>query len=68
MNEGWKPDWSDAYQNKWFVYRAHQSHRWVVTYYNQAQCMNDVYFKAEELAQRAIQEIIIPFEKEFCND
>lgn len=63
VNEGWEPDWSDAYQNKWYVYRAHQSHSWGVAYYNQAQCVNDVYFKTKELAQRAINEVIIPFEK-----
>ena len=63
VNEGWEPDWSDADQNKWFVYRAHQSHRWEVTYYNQAQCMNVVYFKTKELAERAIEEVIVPYEK-----
>lgn len=63
VNEGWEPDWSDADQDKWFVYRSHQSHRWEVTYYSQAQCMNDVYFKTQHLAERAIEEVIVPYEK-----
>lgn len=63
VNEGWEPDWESAYQNKWYIYQSHSSHGWGVTSYNQIQCMNEVYFKTEELAQKAIEEIIIPFER-----
>lgn len=69
VNEGWEPNWEEnVNQNKWCIYKSHSSHSWGATSYKQIQCMNEVYFKTEELARRAIQEIIIPFEKEFCND
>ena len=67
VNDGWEPDWESKYQNKWYIYKMY-SQEWAVTWHNQIQCVNEVYFKTEELARRAIEEIIIPFEKEFCND
>lgn len=67
VNDGWEPDWESKYQNKWYIYKMY-SQEWAVTWHNQIQCVNEVYFKTEELARRAIEEVIIPFEKEFCND
>ena len=63
VNEGWEPDWESTYQNKWYIYQSHQSHGWGVASYNQIQCMNEVYFKTKELAERAIEEVILPFER-----
>lgn len=63
VNEGWEPDWESEYQNKWYIYQSHSSHGWSVSSYHRIQCMNMVYFKTEELARKAIEEIIIPFER-----
>lgn len=68
VNEGWTPDWENTCQNKWCIYRSYSFHRWKVYYCNRTQSANEVLFKTKELAQRAIDEIIIPFEKEFNND
>lgn len=61
VNEGWEPDWESEDQNKWYVYWVHQSHSWEVAYYNRGQSVNEVYFKTKELAERAINEVIIPY-------
>lgn len=63
VNEGWEPDWTDFNEEKWYIYLSHSSHSWDVASCNQVQCTNEVYLKTDELAQKAIEEIIIPFER-----
>ena len=63
VNEGWEPDWENINQYKWFVYRSNSSHVWRTAYYCEMQCVNEVYFQTQELAQRAIDDIILPFER-----
>lgn len=63
VNEGWDPDWEREDQNKWCIYRSHSYHIWEVCCCG-AQTVNEVYFKTKELAERAINEVIIPFENE----
>lgn len=64
VNEGWEPDWENTCQDKWYIYKSHSLHGWRVVSYNRIQWANEVCFKTEELAQRAICEIILPFEGE----
>lgn len=60
VNGDWKPD-KDNKDNKYFVFN-HQG-TWYVNYFVESFHVNDVYFKTQQLAERAIQEIIIPFER-----
>lgn len=62
-NEGWEPNWEEnVNQNKWCIYKSHSSHSWEVYCCDRTQSVNDVLFKTKELAERAINEVIIPFE------
>ena len=65
VNEGWEPNWDEnVNQNKWCIYKSHSSHSWEVYCCDRTQSVNDVLFKTKELAERAINEIVIPFEND----
>lgn len=57
VNGDWEPDKG----NKYFVYNHKGT--WYVNYFVESFHANDVYFKTQQLAERAIQEIILPFER-----
>lgn len=63
VNEGWEPDWDDENEDKWLA-RFNFFNQWQPAFINLMRYTNMVYFKTKELAQKAIDEIIIPFEKE----
>lgn len=62
VNEGWEPDWDDKNENKWFA-QFNFLNQWQPAFLNLMRYPNMVYFKTKELAQRAIDEIVIPFER-----
>lgn len=62
VNKGWEPNWDDENEAKWSCYYSSFAHNWIV-FDSSGKTTNTVYFKSAELAQRAIDEIIIPFEK-----
>lgn len=64
VNEGWEPDWEDVDENKWFLIFNHSKQVWIANYLTYNEYPNAVYFKARELAERAIKEIMNPFYKE----
>lgn len=51
LNEGWKPDWNNEDEQKWYI---GTNKRVIVDFYRQHN-VNLVYFKTEELAEKAIQ-------------
>lgn len=63
VNDGWKPNWNDDCENKWFVRFNYLSSKWGPAYIISMRYPDMVYFKTKELAQRAIDEIVIPFER-----
>ena len=63
VNDGWEPDWDNLDEEKWYVYRSHSLHRWAINCCGRTQRVNEVYFRTKKLTQRAVEEIIIPFER-----
>lgn len=54
LNDGWKPDWNDCAQHKYFIYYNNKDKTFtsdVNTYFNSGV----VYFKSKEIAKQAIQ-------------
>lgn len=64
VNEGWKPDWNSETEYQWYIYYDTKRNAWDVKFEVTCMNLNTVYFKSKELAERAINEVIIPFEKE----
>ena len=62
VNEGWEPDWENMDEYKYTILKENEL-IWVPTRYITFKIINGIYFKSKELAQRAINEIVIPFEK-----
>ena len=55
-------DWDDAEEYKYYIYKDCVSKRWSIT--SNLTCRKIViYFSSHELAQRAIDEIVIPWER-----
>ena len=63
VNEGWQPDWKYEEEVKYHILRNHKNGIWGISVACWAGSLNGVYFKTEELAQRAIDEIVLPFER-----
>ena len=63
VNEGWTPNWKDKYEEKYCLYYDCFQDKWHTIYTFFAKYPTEVYFKSKELAQRAINEIILPFER-----
>lgn len=55
VNEGWEPDWENPLERKYYKCRIYLNNSW--------QFLNVIYFKSKELAQRAVDEVVVPFEK-----
>ena len=54
LNDGWKPNWDDDTQEKYFVFYNHKS-KTIEIEYNKI-CNSEVtYFKSKELAEQAIE-------------
>lgn len=62
VNEGWEPDWNDANEGKWFAWFNFVT-QWQPAFINSMRFPNMVYFKSRELTRRAIDEVIVPFER-----
>lgn len=55
-------DWDDAEEYKYYIYKDCMSKRWLIA--RNLTCRKMViYFSSHELAQRAIDEIVIPWER-----
>lgn len=59
VNEGWVPDWENMDEYKYTILKENEL-TWVpIT----LKIINGIYFKTRESAQRAIDEIVVPFEE-----
>ena len=68
-NGGDAIDWTDNIQKKFFIYKNIVQQKWITIYNSTNPCLGLVYFISQEIAQRAIDEIVIPFyagELEVC--
>ena len=68
VNEGWEPDWDDKDEYKYCIVYDNLNKCWCDSVTIWGSILGPVYFKTAELVKRAIDEIVIPFEKEFNND
>ena len=62
VNEGWEPHWEDEYEERYCIYWSHILNDWCIDRHFKVKGIHTVYFKTPELAERAINEVIIPFE------
>lgn len=60
-NDGDKIDWEKDEQFKYFIYFNKYEDRHKVGFADRIKSVANIYFYSEEIAQRAIDEIIIPF-------
>ena len=63
VNEGWEPDWDDKDEYKYCIVYDNLNKCWCDSVTIWGSILGAVYFKTAELVKRAIDEIIIPFEK-----
>lgn len=64
VNGCWIPDWNSSQSIKYYCYYDYEKKEWDVYKSCTVKNANEVYFATEELARRAIDEVIIPFFKE----
>lgn len=61
---GWSDDlWKNGNLEKYFVKYSYNHKEYFIEYSNRAGNLGTIYFVSREIAQKAIDEIIIPFEK-----
>ena len=63
-NDGDKIDWKDNYSEKYVILSDNKDKCFKVQCYHFTKSIGSIYFATEKIAQRAIDEIIIPFMKE----
>ena len=54
LAEGWVPEWSDNFQQKWFIHYDHESKRFFIKYSYKTQSIGTVCFETEAKARHAI--------------
>lgn len=68
-NGGDAIDWEDDLKRKYFIFKDYKKHDWEIAFSIDFYRLGIVHFISEEIAQRAIDEIVIPFyagELEVC--
>ena len=61
VNEGWEPDLDSNTEYSWYIYKIGSD--WATIEVVQEHYITGVAFRTEKLADRAIEEIILPFER-----
>jgi hypothetical protein len=57
LNEGWKPDWKDEYEKKWYIWFDRENKRFCVDVCCQSQTShNDYILESIEVAEKIISE------------
>ena len=59
-NNGDKIDWENLEINKWYIYYSYKN-KYFITYSCNYCKFYNIYFYSHEIAQRAIDEIVLPF-------
>ena len=68
-NGGSEIDWEDDLKRKYFIFKDYKKHDWGIAFSTEFYRLGIVHFISEELARRAIDEIVKPFyagELEVC--
>lgn len=51
---GFKPDWSDGYEDRYQIYYNHRSEAWYFSSWSVSQWVSGIYFPTQEAARNAI--------------
>lgn len=62
-NGGNEIDWTDFTQYKYFIYQDKTTGKWHITGRTYAKAISEIHFINREIAQKALDEIVIPFYK-----
>lgn len=54
-------DWSNSERDKYYIYCGN-NHNWYIDVKGLCRGLTEIYFSSKELAQRAIDEIVVPYE------
>lgn len=63
VNGQWREDWSNMNERKYYCRYNQNAREWNVAFENFSKIPGVAYFKSRALAQRCIDEIILPFER-----
>lgn len=63
VNGQWREDWSNMNERKYYCCYNQNAREWNVAFENFSKVPGVAYFKSRALAQRCIDEIILPFER-----
>lgn len=63
INGEWRPNWEDHDEIKWYCVYNESTREWLTVEDCFIHSINEIYFKTEELAKRAIEEVLKPFEQ-----
>ena len=63
VNGQWREDWSNMNERKYYCRYNQNAREWNVAFENFSKMPGVAYFKSRALAQRCIDEIILPFER-----
>lgn len=63
VNGQWREDWNNMNERKYYCRYNQNAREWNVAFENFSKIPGVAYFKSRALAQRCIDEIILPFER-----
>nr|DAT64326.1 MAG TPA: Protein of unknown function (DUF2884) [Caudoviricetes sp.] len=63
LENGWSDDLWDKESKKWFIVYDHEDCKWRINYGVDCECKGAIHFVSEEIAKRALNEILLPFER-----
>lgn len=63
MENGWSDDlWGDVCAIKYYIFYEHEEKVWEIGYTYRQEAVSRIHFISKEIAQQALNEIVIPFQ------
>ena len=63
IENDWSDDLWDKESKKWFIVYDHANCKWMISYGFYCENIGVIHFVSEEIAKRALNEIVLPFER-----
>lgn len=63
IENGWSDDLWDKESKKWFIVYDHANCKWMISYGFYCENIGVIHFVSEEIAKRALNEIVLPFNR-----
>ena len=63
IENGWSDDLWDKESKKWFIVYDHANCKWMISYGFYCEDIGVIHFVSEEIAKRALNEIVLPFNR-----